>query len=168
MKYILPITLIVSILGYALSSFMFPHFAKGVLAKKKQLTAIRQQGENLPQLQTLLDTQKEKFDLLEGTFPKQEDLVSVVQSIDNLAGRLGVVAAFHFEKEQAIADPGGAYVYPIEITVEGDYSGCIAFINGLFKNKYLYVLKTIEGTSPTGIKSKNKIVIKGNLYAANK
>lgn len=167
MKKILIIILSISVLIFVFGSFALGSFAKQVLEKKQQLSLTKQEEKNLPQIRNFFAERENDLLMLEKTFPKKEELISVVQSIDTLAARKGVAASLHFESEQPILDENRDFVIPVTITVEGDYPDCLAFLESLTHNQYLFVLQNIDGNSPDGIKKKHTLVVKGNLYAAN-
>lgn len=168
MNKLLPTFLVIFILISIVSSLTISGFAKDVVKKKKQLDGLMLEEKNLPALQDVLTTNSEKILILEKTFPKKENLVSVVQSIDTLSAQTGVLASFHFESEDPKVDSQGNSVLPVSITIEGSFTNCYAFLSGLEKNRYLYVVDLLGGTATGGLKGENKLIVKGNLYVGNK
>ena len=167
MKRILPIILILSILGFFAGSFMLPEFAKDVIKKKKQLDGFIAEEQNLPTVNNLLEAKSEEIELLDRTFPKKEELISVVQSIDILAASSGVFASLHFEREDATKGKKAGNVIPISITVEGNFENIVSFITSLGKNRYLYEIDVIDGIAKSGLLSNNKVTIRGAIYVAS-
>jgi len=168
MKRILPILLPVLVLIFIILSVMLPSFASDAIKKQKQLDAILLEEKNLPALADLLSKNSEKILLFEQTFPTKEQLISVVQAIDTLATSNKVSASLHFETEDPQVGKGGASVLPVSLTVQGDFTDCIAFLTSLQKNRYLFSFDKIEGTINESKKTDTTIVAKGALYVASK
>lgn len=166
MHKLMSILLVLFIFTSIASSFIIPGYAKDVAKKKKQLFLLEREGKNLPILNNLLTTKNEEISMLEETFPAKENLVSVVQNIDTLAARVGVIASLHFESEEPQADSQGGYFLPVSITVNGNFADCYAFLSGLENNQYLYILDEVLGKTVVGLRGENSLVARGKLYVA--
>lgn len=167
MKRILPIILILSIIGFFAGSFMLPGFAKDVVKKKKQLDGFISEEQNLPTVNNLLEAKSEEIELLDKTFPKKEELIVVIQSVDTLAASSGVFTSLHFESEDVVKGKKTGSVIPISITIEGNFENIVSFITSLGKNRYLYEIDIIDGAAKNGLLSNNKVTLKGVVYVAN-
>lgn len=165
MNKILPIFLITSVLLFIGLSALLPNIADSALKKKKELALLENEEKIIPQAATLLRAKSEEIGLIEGSFPTKKDLVLVAQAIDSLAAQARVAVELHFESEDVLRSKGDAIV-PVRLTIEGEYEAVLRFLEALKNGKYLYDFLLLEGDTPKGIKSENKISLKANLYAS--
>lgn len=168
MNRIMLILLIITALAFVVSSQILSGVTKDVVKKIGQLDAIALEKKNLPMLENLVSSNSEKISIIAHSFPKKEELVSVVQTIDTLSAINGVSASLHFEKEEPLQEKSGAFVLPVTITVEGKLANSIDFIAGLKKNRYLFTLEKVEARASGGLRGVNTVIVAGKLYVAEK
>lgn len=163
---ILLVLLATFIFGFFILSFVIGNVSKDVGEKKKQLVQLEKDQKVIPALMSTLSSKSDSVALLEESFPAKKDFVSVVSFVDSLAAGVSVLVDFHFESEELIKDGSGNAIIPVSITVEGDYPNVVRFIDGIVNGRYLFAVLRLEGDSETGIKGKNKVILKANLYAS--
>lgn len=163
---ILLMLLITFVLGFFILSFVIGNVSKDVGAKKKQLVQLEKDQKVIPALMSTLSSKSDSTALLQETFPAKKDFVSVVSFVDSLSAGVSVLVDFHFESEELIKDESGNAIIPVSITVEGNYPNVVRFIDGIVNGRYLFEVLRLEGDSETGIKGKNKVILKANLYAS--
>ncbi|GEM_PF-5891107 len=163
---ILLIFLGIAVISFFILTLAIGNISKDVEANKKQLVQLEKDQKVIPALSASLSSKSDSITLLQETFPAKKDFVSVVSFVDSLAAGFSVLVDFHFESEELIKDTGGNAIMPLSITVEGDYSNVVRFIDGIINGKYLFAVSSLEADLEKGIKGKNKIILKANLYAS--
>ncbi|MBI2036443.1 hypothetical protein HYT17_02345 [Candidatus Microgenomates bacterium] len=163
---ILLVLLGTTVIGFFILTLAIGNISKDASEKKKQLVQLEKDQKVIPVLSANLSAKSDSVSLLQEAFPAKKDFVSVVSFIDSLAAGSLVLAEFHFESEELVKDGNGNPVMPVSITVEGDYPNVVRFLSGIINGKYLFAISRLDADSPTGIKGKNKIIMRANLYAS--
>lgn len=166
MKKILPIIFIFSIVAFIILSLLLPSVAANASKKRKELDVVKRGEEQLPTLVNQLLTKSNEIELVMRTFPEKKDFVSVVSAVDSLATATGVALDFHFESEEISKDAKGDTIVPVKLTIQGDYTNVMQFLKALTNSSYFFSIQSIEGDAADGIKNKNKVIVKANLYAS--
>lgn len=166
MNKILPIFLAVTIVAFAVLSFVLPSISQATLRKKRELVQLRNEEKLIPIQSLLLETKKAEITLIKEAFPAKKDFAQVVQTIDTMAAQSQVLADVHFESEDIVKDANGDSIVPVQFTVEGEFANVKSFLESIAKGRYFYVFEKIEGNATDGIRGENKVVVKAKLYAA--
>ena len=166
MKRIIFIFPILSILGFIALSLIFPNVAANTVQKKREFAQLKHEETLIPQLSATLSSHSEEIAMLQGAFPKKEDFIAVVQTIDSKAASAGVIVDVHFESEEILKGANGDEVVPLKLTLDGELINILRFIEELNRGKYIFVLGSVEGDAPYGIKDRNKVTIQTDFYAS--